>query len=72
MIQGFVDKYQYIDLPFLRKYNNNSLCLLLLSLHNLSSPVISLIIPILFMFLPFIIIKIQGLDITLENYIKFI
>lgn len=70
--KGFIDKYQYIDLPFLRKYNNNSLCLLLLSLHNLSSPVISLVVPILFMFLPFIIIKIQGLDITLENYIKYL
>ena len=69
---GFVDKYQYIDLPFLRKYNNNSLCLLLLSLHNLSSPVISLIVPILFMFLPFIIIKIQGLNVTLENYILYL
>ena len=69
---GFVDKYQYIDLPFLRKYNNNSLCLLLLSLHNLSSPVISLVVPILFIFLPFIIIKLQGLNVTLENYIHYL
>ena len=69
---GFVDKYQYIDIPFFKKYNNNSLCLLLLSLHNLSSPVIALTVPILLMFLPFIIIKLQGLNITLENYIVYL
>jgi len=65
---GFINNYQYIDIPLLSKYNNNSLCLQLLSIYNLSSPVFSLLIPILFLLLPFFIIKLQGHKITFELY----
>ena len=65
---GFINNYQYIDIPLLSKYNNNSLCLQLLSVYNLSSPVFSLLIPILFLLLPFFIIKLQGHKITFGLY----
>jgi len=65
---GFVNNYQYIDIPLLDKYNNNSILLQCLSIYNLSTPVISLAIPILFMLLPFFIIKLQGHKITLKLY----
>jgi len=65
---GFVNNYQYIDIPLLSNFNNNSLCLQLLSVYNLSSPVFSLLIPILFLLLPFFIIKLQGHKITFELY----
>ena len=65
---GFINNYQYIDLPLLSKFNNNSLCLQVLSMYNLSSPVFSLLIPILFLLLPFFIIKLQGHKITFGLY----
>ena len=65
---GFINNYQYIDIPLLSNFNNNSLCLQVLSIYNLSSPVFSLLIPILFLLLPFFIIKLQGHKITFELY----
>ena len=65
---GFVNKYQYIDMPLLHKFNNNSMVLQALSIYNLSTPVISLAIPILFLLLPFFIIKLQGHNITFHLY----
>ena len=67
---GFVNNYQYIDIPLLDKYNNNSICLQCLSIYNLSSPVFSLLIPIIFLLLPFFIIKLQGYDITFDLYFE--
>jgi len=65
---GFVNKYQYIDMPLLNKFNNNSLVLQALSVYNLSTPIVSLLIPILFLLLPFFIIKLQGHNVTFELY----
>jgi hypothetical protein len=65
---GFVNKYQYIDIPLLNKFNNNSLVLQALSVYNLSTPIVSLLIPILFLLLPFFIIKLQGHNVTFELY----
>ena len=68
--KAFVSNYQYIDIPLLNKFNNNSIVLQALSIYNLSTPVISLLIPILFLLLPFFIIKLQGHNITLNLYIN--
>ena len=65
---GFTSNYQYINMPLLDKFNNNTLVLQALSVYNLSTPVISLAIPILFLLLPFFIIKLQGHNITLNLY----
>jgi|UniRef100_A0A6C0H3S7 energy-coupling factor transporter ATP-binding protein EcfA2 len=65
---GFINNYQYIDIPLLSNFNNNSVCLQLLSMYNLSSPVFSLLIPILFLLLPFFLIKLQGHNITFALY----
>jgi hypothetical protein len=67
---GFVNNYQYIDIPLLSNFNNNSLFLQILSIYNLSTPVFSLLIPILFLLLPFFIIKLQGHKITFELYFE--
>ena len=66
---GFVEKYQYFELPFFSNYNNNSSVLTGLSVYNLAAPAFSLILPIISMILPFLIIKLQGYDVTLESYI---
>jgi hypothetical protein len=65
---GFINKYQYIDIPLLNKFNTNSIVLQALSIYNLSTPLISLLIPILFLILPFFIIKLQGHNVTFELY----
>jgi len=67
---GFINNYQYIDIPLLSNFNNNSLCLQALSIYNLSSPVFSLLIPILFLLFPFFIIKLQGHKITFGLYFE--
>ena len=68
--KAFIEKFQYFDLPFLNKFNNNSNALTFLSVYNLSSPLISLLIPLISLIIPFIIIKIQGYPISVELYIE--
>lgn len=65
---GFIEKYQYFDLPFLNKFNSDPKALTFLSIYNLSSPLISLLLPIISLIIPFLIIKLQGYDITTELY----
>ena len=67
---GFIEKYQYIDLPFFNKYNNNVSILQALSIYNIASPIFNLAIPILFLLLPFFIIKLQGHRLTIDMYFK--
>lgn len=67
---GFIEKYQYIDLPYFNKYNNDELCLQVVSIFNLANPVFSLLAPILLLLLPFVIIKLQGHDVTIEKYLE--
>lgn len=65
----FLEKYCYMDWKIFKQMNNSSLFLQLLSLINLSSPVISLMLPILLLILPYIIIKIKGIPVTFSTYI---
>ena len=65
---AFIDRYQYIDLPYVRKYNNSTTVLHFYSLYNLSSPVISLVTPIFGLIVPFFILKLQGISITFQGY----
>lgn len=67
---GFMERYQYIDLPYLKKYNNDEICMQMLSIFNLANPVLSLVAPILLLLLPFFIIKLQGHNITLDSYFE--
>ena len=66
----FINNYQFIDIPYLNKYNNNETVMQVLSIHNLASPIINLFIPIILLFLPFLIIKLQNIPITIETYIN--
>lgn len=69
---GFIERFHYIDLPIFKKFNENETVLQLLAFQNLSSPLLSLTLPIIFLILPFFIIKVQGHNITLEKYIEYI
>lgn len=66
---GFCDKYLYIDWSFAKNLNNNPQFLQIMSLYNIASPIISLCLPIFVLIIPFIIIKIQGIELTIKQYI---
>ena len=66
--QGFTDKYQYIDWPAFDYLNTYAPFLQFMSIYNLASPVISLFIPIILLIVPFFIIKLRGLEITISKY----
>lgn len=67
---GFVEKYHYLDWSFFEKFNNNAQFLQILSIYNMSSPALSLMLPIMFLILPFFILKLQGIPLTTGKYIE--
>jgi len=66
---GFKEKYHYIDWPMWEYLNKSEWFLQILSLYNLTSPVLSFIVPIVILFVPFFIIKAKGLPITFAEYL---
>ena len=67
---GFIEKYHYIDYKRFKELNNSSQFLQLLSLYNMTSPLLSLSIPIFFLVFPFILIKLQGIPISISKYFE--
>lgn len=65
---GFLAKYSYIEWDFLKQFNQSSSFLQALSIANIASPVMSLMIPFFFLLFPFIILKIQNVPITVDIY----
>ena len=68
METGFYEKYQYMDWSFFERFNNSSQFLQCLSLYNLTSPILSLALPIIFLLIPFLLLKLRGIRITLSKY----
>ena len=69
---NFHEKYQYIDVKYFYYLNNSAGFLEFLSIYNLLSPVLSFIFPIIMLFIPFFIIKMKGLEITIPKYIEYL
>lgn len=69
---GFLERYNYIDTENFTEMNDLPIVLQFLTLHNLAGPVLSLIIPIIMCVIPFFLIKLKGLDLSFENYVKFL
>ena len=66
----FMDTYGYLEWGFLKPYNENATVLQSLTLANMLSPLMSFIIPFLFLLFPFVILKIQGIPISLAMYFQ--
>jgi len=64
----FKDKFGYIDISFLESFNNSSFFLQILSLQNLASPVISLLTPLIILIIPFFLLKLQSMPVSLSTY----
>lgn len=66
----FIEKYHYLDWASLKHLNDSSVFLQCLSIIHILSPVVSFILPILFLIFPFILLKIQGVSISISAYIN--
>jgi len=64
----FLSKYTYIEWDFIKHFNQSSSVLQAISLVNVVSPFLSLMVPFLLLLFPFIILKIQKMPITFEMY----
>uniref|UniRef100_A0A6C0AU05 DNA mismatch repair proteins mutS family domain-containing protein n=1 Tax=viral metagenome TaxID=1070528 RepID=A0A6C0AU05_9ZZZZ len=67
---GFLEHYNYMEWDFLKYLNHSSSFLQCISFMNVASPVISLCIPVLFVIVPFVLLKVQGIPISFNNYIE--
>jgi hypothetical protein len=68
---GFKDKFGYIDaspFPIIEKLNTMPNVLQVLSIYNVSTPLISLMMPIILLIVPFFILKARGVDISVDRY----
>jgi DNA mismatch repair ATPase MutS len=67
--KNFKQRFNYIDIPILDRLNKSPGFLQILSLYNLTSPVISLLSPLILLIIPFFILKFQKIDVTVSGYI---
>jgi len=70
--EEFLEKYSYVEWDNLRFMNKNSQAMQYLSLYNITSPVLSLALPIFMLIIPFFLIRLQGHPITLEMYYQYL
>ena len=65
---NFYDKYQYVDWDKVKWLNHSSVFLYILSIYNITSPVLNLAAPLLILIFPFIILKLLKMPVTFESY----
>ena len=70
-MKNFVSTYNYFDVPFLPcdHLNCSSVFLQVLTITNMTSPILALLVPIMMLFVPFFILKLRGINICLSSYI---
>jgi len=66
----FMEKYNYIDWNMLTHLNESSQFLQCMSFVQVLSPVMSFLLPILFLIFPFILLKLQGTAMSAETYVS--
>ena len=67
---SFKEKYYYLDWAMLEFLNKSENFLQWMSIYNIASPVISFFIPIIILIIPFFVIKLKGLTLTIPEYIE--
>jgi DNA mismatch repair ATPase MutS len=65
---GFKDKYYYLNWPMLEFLNKSDRFLQMMTLYNMASPIISLFIPLIILIVPFFVIKMKGVAVTMSEY----
>ena len=67
---SFLEKYSFIDWEPIKHLNKYPEILQVLTIMNISSPVLSLLLPIMFLIIPFFLLKLQRVPITFSAYTK--
>jgi hypothetical protein len=67
---SFLEKYSFIDWEPIKHLNKYPEILQILTILNISSPVLSLLLPVMFLIIPFFLLKLQRVPITFSAYIK--
>ena len=65
---AFRDKFNYIDYAPLDMLNRSPTFLQCYSMYNLFSPVLSFLMPVIMLIVPFFLLKLQGVPITMPTY----
>jgi len=65
---SFRDKFNYIDYAPLDALNRSPTFLQCYSMYNLFSPLLSFLMPVIMLIVPFFLLKLQGVPITLSTY----
>lgn len=65
---GFHEKYKYVDNEYLTFFNKNPLFLQSLTIYNLTSPLLTLAIPIIMLIIPFFFIKFHRRSLNISEY----
>ena len=65
----FLDKYSYMDIHCFKWLNRMPSFLQTMSFVNMTSPILALILPFIFILAPFVILKIQGQDVCFTKYL---
>ena len=68
----FYDKYNYIEYKPLQFANRSASLMGFLNLYTLSSPLVSIITPLLVLLIPFFIMRVRGFAISFVNYFQFL
>ena len=66
----FLEKYCYVEWDVLMSLNRSPGFMQILSMINIFSPILSLVIPIMFLLFPFILLKLKGIPISFSTYIE--
>jgi hypothetical protein len=69
---GFKDKYHYVDWQMLEHLNYSDSFLQILSVYTMASPILSLLTPLIILIIPFFIIKLRGLPLSIAEYMDII
>ena len=68
--EEFLEHYNYMEWDMLKYLNYSPSFLQCTSFMSVVSPVVSLCIPVLFIIVPFVLLKIQGIPISFDSYIE--
>ena len=66
---NFLEKYQYIDISYFKRFNNSEHILQSISMINLTSPLLSVLLPIILLILPLFIFRLYGLNLSISSYL---
>lgn len=70
--EDFLEKYSYVEWEKLRFLNKNSQAMQYLSLYNITSPILTLAMPIFMLIIPFFLIRLQGHPVTWDMYYQYL